>query len=31
VVLDKAGEEKRSLAVDDLIRRFSDISIEMGN
>ena len=31
VVLDKAGEEKRALAVDDLVRLFSDISIEMGN
>lgn len=31
VVLDKSGEEKRALAVDDLIRLFSDISIEMGN
>ena len=31
VVLDKAGEDKRSLAVDDLLKVFTDISIEMGN
>ena len=31
VVLDKAGEDKRSIAVDDLLKVFTDISIEMGN
>ena len=31
VVLDKAGEQKRTLAVDDLLKVFTDISIEMGN
>lgn len=31
VVLDKAGEDKRSLVVDDLLKVFNDISIEMGN
>lgn len=30
-VVDKAGEEKRLLAVDDLLKVFNDISIEMGN
>lgn len=30
-VVDKAEEEKRSLAVDDLLKVFNDISIEMGN
>ena len=31
VVLDKAGEEKRSLAVDDVLALFNRISIECGN
>ncbi|MEA4939954.1 MAG: ATP-binding cassette domain-containing protein [Christensenella sp.] len=31
VVLDKAGEDKGALAVDDLLKVFTDISIEMGN
>jgi putative ABC transport system ATP-binding protein len=30
-VVDKAGEEKKALAVDDLLKVFNDISIEMGN
>lgn len=30
-VVDKSGEEKRVLAVDDLLTVFNDISIEMGN
>ena len=30
-VVDKSGEEKRALAVDDLLTVFNDISIEMGN
>lgn len=29
--VDKAGEEKNALAVDDLLKVFNDISIEMGN
>jgi putative ABC transport system ATP-binding protein len=30
-VVDKRGEEKRAIAVDDLLDVFNDISIEMGN
>jgi len=30
-VVDKRGDEKRALAVDDLLTVFNDISIEMGN
>ncbi len=30
-VVDRSGEEKRALAVDDLLDVFNDISIEMGN
>ena len=31
IVLDKAGEEKRALAVDDILHLFNQISIECGN
>ena len=30
-VIDKAGEEKKKLAVDDLLKTFNEISIECGN
>ena len=31
IVLDKAGEEKQALAVDDILHLFNQISIECGN
>jgi len=31
IVLDKAGEEKQKLTVDDLLGLFNSISIECGN
>ena len=31
VVLDKAGEEKKNIDVDELLRIFNEISIECGN
>ncbi|MGN1267654.1 MAG: ABC transporter ATP-binding protein, partial [Dorea sp.] len=31
IVLDKAGEEKQNMKVDDLLKLFNEISIECGN
>ena len=31
VVLDKAGEEKKNVQIEDLLKIFNDISIECGN
>ena len=30
-IIDKAGSEKKNVAIDDLLERFNEISIESGN
>ena len=31
VVIDKADDEKRAMAIDDILKKFNEISIECGN